>query len=213
MRVLLINPNTSNETTERMVRMAREAIDGAAEIIGQTAPYGAFHIRTAEELATAERAVLEIADTHAGNVDAMIISAFADPALEQARAIAGCPVVGIAQASLHTASLYGGGYGIATLVPEMIPGIRKMIEDHGLAGQLVGVRGRDIDGGRTDSRITQTLAGLVTELVEIDHATTVIIAGGPVAGFHHALAGQTDARLLDPVTCATHQAIVLARCL
>ena len=53
--------------------------------------------------------------------DAVVIAAFSDPGLEEARAMSPVPIVGIAESAMLTALMCGGRFAIVTLGPALRP--------------------------------------------------------------------------------------------
>ena len=78
--VALVNANISSSITDDMVEIARQSARGRLEIVGLTAPFGARLITCEAELDEAARAVLALAPEI--RADAVIVSAFGDPAAE-----------------------------------------------------------------------------------------------------------------------------------
>jgi len=78
--VALINANISSGITDDMVEIAQQSARGRLEIVGLTARFGARLITCEAELDEAARAVLALAPEICA--DAVIVSAFGDPATE-----------------------------------------------------------------------------------------------------------------------------------
>jgi len=78
--VALVNANISSGITDDMVEIARQSARGQLEIVGLTAPFGAQLITCEAELDEAARAILALAPEI--RADAVIVSAFGDPAAE-----------------------------------------------------------------------------------------------------------------------------------
>ena len=115
MRILVINPNTTMAVTETIVAEARRSAPPQVEITGVTARFGSPFIQTPEESDTARQAVLELVSRLAPGFDAVVIAAFSDPGLEEARAMSPVPIVGIAESAMLTALMCGGRFAIVTL--------------------------------------------------------------------------------------------------
>src|SRR5689334_21846783 len=91
-RILLINPNTNQATTEMMVRIAQSTAPGNVEIIGATAQQGPSMITEPAALAASAPQVVEIGTARAKEVSGIIVSAFGDPSVNDLRRAVGIPV-------------------------------------------------------------------------------------------------------------------------
>jgi len=203
MRIVLINPNTSRETTERMVEIARHTAGGKAEIEGLTVRSGADLITDEAALSKAAEAVAEIIGRFADDEpDGVLISAFGDPGLDAVREACSCPVVGIAEASMFEAGRGGRRFGVATTTPSLVDAIRKRAESYGFGGQFTSVRTTPGDPaalmGRADDLVA-ALAQAVREAVELDGAEAVIIGGGPLGDAAGDLSRRLDVPVIEPI--------------
>jgi len=67
-----------------------------------------------------------IAQAEKAGADAHVISCFDDTGLDAARSIAQAPVIGIAEAAFHVASMVGTRFSVITTLSRSIP----LIEDN-----------------------------------------------------------------------------------
>jgi Asp/Glu/hydantoin racemase len=210
---LIVNPNTSGPVTEVMAREAARVAAPGTELITATARFGASYIETEAEAAVAAHATLDALAEHAAACDAAIIAAFADPGLEGARAMLEIPVVGIAQAAMATASLLGNRFSLVSISQRMIPLFRVCVERNGMASRLASIRMverpvRDIAAARVE--LAAPLVELCQRAADEDGADVVILAGGPLAGLAHEVAGRIPVPLVDGVASAVRLAEGLA---
>ena len=140
MRLLIVNPNTSERVTEVIAGEAERVASPGTEVIAATARFGVSYIETQGEAVVAAHATLEALAEHATACDAAIIAAFADPGLDGARAILDIPVVGIAQAAMTTASLLGSRFSLVSISRRMIPLFHTCVERNGMTSRLASVR-------------------------------------------------------------------------
>ncbi|MWV58434.1 aspartate/glutamate racemase family protein [Rathayibacter sp. VKM Ac-2754] len=115
MLITVINPNTSASMTETIGRAARSVASVGTEIAAVTPPMGPASIESHYDEALAVPGVLhEIARAEAAGSDGAVIACFGDPGVDAAREIAGGPVIGIAEAAMHMATLVGRGFSVVT---------------------------------------------------------------------------------------------------
>ncbi|APZ43752.1 aspartate/glutamate racemase family protein [Acidihalobacter ferrooxydans] len=115
MRIQVINPNTSIEMTRQIGEVARAAMSAGTEINAVCPAHGPESIESHVDEVLAGAAVLDrIAEGVAAGFDAHIIACFGDPALLAARELARGPVIGIAEAAMHAATLVATRFSIVT---------------------------------------------------------------------------------------------------
>jgi len=158
MRILVINPNTSVAVTEIIVAEARRSAPPQVAITGVTARFGTPLIRTPEQSDTAGQAVLELVNRLASGFDAVIIAAFSDPGLAEARAVSPVPVVGIAESAMLTALMCGGRFAIVTLGPALRPLLEMAAQKLGCANRLTAIHVLDTGSdSRTEGKTVTAL--------------------------------------------------------
>lgn len=213
MRIVLVNPNTSKETTDRMVEIARRTAGTRAEIEGLTVSSGADLITDEAALTIAGEAVAAmIGELISEEPDGVLISAFGDPGLEAVRSACSCPVVGIAEASMIEAGQGGRRFAVATTTPELVNSIHKRAEAYGFAEQFTSVRTTPGNPTALMSRaddLVSALAQAVREAVELDGAEAVIIGGGPLGGAACDLSRLLDVPVIEPIPAGIR--VLLAR--
>jgi len=220
MRILVINPNTTIAVTETIVAEARRCAPPQVEITGVTARFGSPFIQTPEESDTARQAVLELISRLAPGFDAVMIAAFSDPGLEEARAMSLVPVVGIAESAMLTALMCGGRFAIVTLGPALRPLLEKAAYGLGCADRLSAIHMLDARVGSAGAREAVTavqndhgeaLARLCGKVAAAEGVNSIILGGGPLAGLAHRIRARVPVPLLDGTACAINHAATLAR--
>jgi Asp/Glu/hydantoin racemase len=214
MRLLLVNPNMSQDMTRRLAVVAQGAAARDTEIMPRTATRGFPYISSRAEAQVAGVIALEMIAAEERSVDAVVIAAFGDPGLRAARELFDLPIVGMAEAALLTACMLGERIGVVTFTPRMIPWYADCVSHAGLTGRFAGfrtpseARGPVEDVARTMRDELGALVGL--SAVE-DGADAVILGGAPLAGLAAELSETAPAVLVDPVAAAVKQAEALAR--
>ena len=217
-RVLLVNPNMSQEMTDRLAAVARRAAGAGTEIVPLTATRGFPYISSRAEGQIAGAVALEMIAEHRAEADAVVIAAYGDPGLKAARELFDIPVVGMAEAAMLTACMLGETFGVVTFTPRMTPWYRDNVAEAGLLARFAGFR-TPAEAVGPVTLVAQTmrdaLLALACESARQDGADVVILAGAPLAGLADALAETVPdacpAVLLDPLSAAVRQAETLAR--
>jgi Asp/Glu/hydantoin racemase len=201
-RVLLLNPNTTEAHTATMLAAARAVAPPGLEIVGATVGAGVPIIADAAGFAAAERAVAAFLAGPLDGVDGVVISAFADPGLDAARARLAVPVVGIAEAAV--AATAPAPFAIATTLPDLHPVLRARVAAYGAAERLVAVRATAGDGDalmRDLDALTDALEAVVADCIAAG-AARVVIGGGPLAAAASRLQTRTAVPVVAPIPAA-----------
>ena len=114
MRLLMINPNTSPEITDLVVRTARMVASSDTEIVGATGRFGPRYIVSRAGSAIAAHAALDAYAEHGRDADVVALSCFGDPGLGGLRELATQPVIGMAEAACIEAAAGGRRFAIVT---------------------------------------------------------------------------------------------------
>ena len=113
MKIRIINPNTTWSMTEKIGACARAVARPGTEIVAVSPSMGPASIESHYDEALAVPGLLqEIARGEAAGVDGYVIACFGDPGLKAARELARGPVVGIAEAAMHLASMVGTRFSV-----------------------------------------------------------------------------------------------------
>ncbi|MFP1982285.1 aspartate/glutamate racemase family protein [Lonsdalea quercina] len=143
--IQVINPNTSREMTETIGSAARRAAHAGTEILSVCASHGAPSIEGHADEAIAALGVLEqIRKGRAQGVHGHVIACFGDPGLLAARELAAAPVVGIAEAAMHMATLVATRFSIVTTLPRTLIIARHLLHQYGFERHCAALHAIDL---------------------------------------------------------------------
>ena len=200
--IVLINPNTSAETTDKMLRIARGTAGQAVRIEGLTATFGAPLITDREALDYAAEAVIAMAPKIVG-AEAVIIAAFGDPGLGLMRARLPIPVSGIAEASMAEAGENGRLFAVVTTTPLLRNCIAETAADQGY-NSFIGTwttPGDPVVLTTDYNALVDALAAACFEAIA-GGAEAIVIGGGPLVEAARALVGTMPVPLIEPLPAA-----------
>lgn len=212
MRILLLNPNTTEALTAQMAAIARKVVPPGVEIEPLTAPRGFPYISSQAESQISSMIVCEMLAERAADADGAIIAAFGDPGLAGAKQLFDFPVVGMAEAAILSATMLGARFSIVTFSPVMRRWYTDAVRDAGMMDRFTGVRAPTEHSAAFDGmqeRMRSELAALCNAAVHEDGADVVILGGAPLAGLAATIADDIDALVVDPITAATTQLCAL----
>ncbi|TLM84234.1 aspartate/glutamate racemase family protein [Pseudarthrobacter sp. NamE5] len=213
MRLLVINPNISDDVTALIESEALRSAGPGTELVVRTAAHGVEYIETRFESLIAAGAVAELIAEYtrhgAEPVDGVVVAAFGDPGMPALKELAEVPVVGITEAALCAAAVLGHRFSIIAISDRIKPWYRDCVERFGLAGRLASIRSineslNSIGSVQQDFR--ETLLALSREAVAEDGADVVILAGAPLAGLAREVTGQIPVPVVDGISAGIRMA-------
>jgi Asp/Glu/hydantoin racemase len=213
MRLLLLNPNTSQSVTDRIAAAARAVAGPGTELIPVTAPRGVPYIATRAEATIGGAVALELLADLQGRYDVAVIAAFGDPGLGGARELFPVPVIGLAEAGMLTACMLGRSFAIVTFSQSLEPWYEECVAWHGLRERCAGVHAlpgsfQSISGVQDEKE--DLLVELAQRAVDVGHADVVVLAGAPLAGLARRVRERIPVPVVDCVEAAVKQAEALA---
>ena len=215
MKILLINPNTSQHVTERMRANAQQAVGEAAIIHAFTAQSGPAIISSRSENAIALAEMLRLAATHHEGHDVLMLGVSIDTGLQALREMLDIPVVGMAEAALLTASMLGGKIGCLTLGAAMVPVYEELTASYGLDSRVSKWRAVEVPNAfkvtDADPEVEQALIRASKQLVQQDGSDVIVLCGAVLAGYARQVATVVGVPVVDPAQAAALQALALAR--
>jgi len=145
MRIKLINPNTTRRMTEAMGRCARDVAAPGTEVIAVNPTMGPPSIEGYYDEALATPGLLaEVAAGEREGCDGYVIACFGDPGLYAARELARGPVIGIAEAAMHAASVLAPGFSVVTTLARTCGMAWHLAERYGMKRFCRNVRATDV---------------------------------------------------------------------
>ncbi|RKN07411.1 aspartate/glutamate racemase family protein [Streptomyces radicis] len=205
-RVRVINPNTSLAMTESIGRRARAVAAPSTEITAVSPAMGPESIESHYDEALAVPGVLaEVAAGESGGAHGHVIACFGDPGLDAAREVAVGPVVGIAEAAMHLATLVGRGFSVVTTLSRTAGRTWDLARRYGFERACLGVHACEIpvlDLDDPSPETVRTLTEACREAVARDRCDAVVLGCAGMAPLAPGLAGSVGARVVDGVTAA-----------
>lgn len=215
MRLLLLNPNTSEAMTRRMTAVAVQAAAPGTSIRAVTASRGIPYISGRAEAQIGGAVLLEMLAEHRPDADAAIVAAFGDPGLIAARELFDIPVVGLAEAAMLSACMLGARFSIVTFAPSLRAWFADCVAMHGLGDRCASIRtldavpAGDVANVQDEARVQDLIVELAADAVRLDGAEVIIPAGAPLSGLAAAIRDRVPVPVVDQVVAAVKQAEAL----
>jgi allantoin racemase len=205
MRVLVVNPNTSEAMTRDIDEGARRYANEGTEIETMSPDWGPRSIEGHYEEELAAVATLETIRERAADFDAVVIACYGDPGLFAAREISPVPVVGIAEASMLMACTVAHRFSIVTVLPRVRPMLEDMVRLHGLEARCASVRTTPLsvlDCERDPSAAEREIVRASQAAVAEDGAEAICLGCAGMGPLDKAVQAQVGVPVLDGVACA-----------
>ncbi len=214
MKLLLINPNTTQSMTDLMLREGRGMVAPDTRLEAVSGRFGARYVSSRASYAIAGHAALDAYAEHGADADAVVLACFGDPALLALKEIAHQPVIGMAEAACLNAAALGGRFAIVTGGERWGPMMREFVGLMGLSDRLAFVQtvaptGADI--AREPDKALGMLAEACRACVTDHGADSVILGGAGLAGLAARIRGQVPVPLVDSLEACVRMGEMLVR--
>ncbi|OZI39059.1 Asp/Glu/hydantoin racemase [Bordetella genomosp. 1] len=204
MKIKLINPNTTWSMTDKMAACARQVAAAGTEVVAVSPAMGPASIESHYDDALAVPGLLdEIRKGEDEGCDGYVIACFGDPGLYAARELARGPVVGIAEAAMHCASLIGTGFSVVTTLSRTCGMAWHLAERYGLARFCRNVRASELavlalEDPRSDARrvITEACRRALHE----DRSDVIVLGCAGMADLCAQISAEIGAPVVEGVT-------------
>jgi allantoin racemase len=204
--IRVINPNTTRAMTETIGRSARQAASPGTTVTAVTPEMGPASIESHYDEALAVPGLLaEIAAGEAAGADGYVIACFGDPGLDAARELATGPVVGIAEAAMHAATLLGRGFSVVTTLARTAGRAWDLAGRYGFGAACKGVHACEIpvlDLEDPASDTLTTVAELCRRAVAQDGSDSVVLGCAGLAPYAPEISRRTGAPVVEGVGVA-----------
>lgn len=163
MRILVVNPNTTDSMTAEILSSARRHALPGTEVDAVSAPWGPRSIEGHAEEALAAAATLEAVAEHRAVYDGFVIACYGDPGLYAARELVDAPIIGIAESSMLTACTLAHQFSIVTVIPRIVPMLTDLVRRYGLESRCASIRSSGLAVLDIDADIPAAGEAILTE--------------------------------------------------
>jgi allantoin racemase len=206
MYIRVINPNTTASMTATIEASARAAAGPGIRLDAVTPAMGPASIESHYDEALAVPGIMaSVADGERRGVDGYVIACFGDPGLDAARELARGPVVGIAEAAMHAASLVGRGFSVVTTLDRTRGRAWDLARRYVAAGACRGVHACDIPvlGLESDPTVRKRVVAAARAALERDDTDVIVLGCAGMADLCAAVSAELGIPVIDGVAAAT----------
>ena len=200
MRILIINPNSSQAMTSAIQNAAQAFVGGAYEVEIRLTSDAPEFIETYEDQVRAAPGMIEIVRENEDAFDAFIVACHCDPNLDVIKEITVKPVVGIGEASMKIASMLGHRFSVVSTAKHAIPNKEALVRKYHLQDALASVKAPPEDMGECGDEEKTFQAAKAA--VEEDMAEVIVLGCAGMAGLDERIQEKLGVPVLDGVICA-----------
>ena len=207
MKILVINPNTSEEFNRKLNQTAKEYALPSTEVKVISPKSGPKSIEGIYDEALSVQGTIEAFIDHEKGFDGCVVACYSDPlAVYALREITTKPVLGIAEASIHLACLLGNKFSIVTTNERWGPLLHEAVRKYGVESRCAsvrttGLRVLDLES-EGEGAVEKAIEREALAAVKQDGAEVICLGCAGMSGFDKALEQKIGVPVLDGFVCA-----------
>jgi allantoin racemase len=201
-KILIINPNTSQQMTDKIRAVAEGAKGHDCQVTVTCPEHGPITIESSYDEAFAIGPTIDLVKQAKEDYDAIILACFCEVGVEAAREISPVLVLGLEEPTLSMALLLGEKFGIMTEKRPRVAMKVRHIRRYGLLERLAAVRPLELSVAELAADPEGTKAAglnLAGRMVEEDGAEVIIMGCAAMAGYSGDLERELGVPVLDPL--------------
>jgi len=206
MKIRVINPNTTAAMTAAIGRSATTSADPGTVIEAVQPTFGAPAIEGHHDDVWAAAGVAEqVLAGEAAGVDGYVIACFGDPGLHAARELARGPVVGIAEAGFHAASMLATGFSVVTTLERTCVIAQHLVIQYGFERHCRGIHATQLEVLELEqpgSHAFARIAACARDALAQDRSGAIVLGCAGMAGLCARLQAELGVPVIDGVTVA-----------
>lgn len=209
MKILVLNPNTSESMTAEIAAAARTAAHDGTEIVCLAPRFGASAIDSVGESYLSAVGVMDVVATLVGggrfDYDAVVLAGFGDHGKDALQEMLTVPVLDIAECAAHVAHLIGRRFSVVTTLARSIATIEDRLALAGLAAHCASVRACGLGTAEVDADpvgAVQAIVDVAARAVAEDGADVICLGCAGMAGVTDEITAKLGVPAIDGVAAA-----------
>lgn len=206
MKIRVINPNTTISMTEKIGDSARRIAGNGTVIVATNPESGPVSIESHfDETISAVGVTEEIRKGETENTDAYVIACFGDPGLMAARELTSAPVLGIAEAAFHLATMISTRFSIVTTLGRTGIIAEHLLQLYGFSHHCRKVRAAEIPVLELEDDNDSALKLIIEECLRAkteDKIGSIVLGCGGMADLKKQIEEEVGLPIVEGVTAA-----------
>ncbi|MEL7610542.1 MAG: aspartate/glutamate racemase family protein [Bacillota bacterium] len=217
MRILVLNPNTTQAFTEAIGSTAVQAKSSGTDIICLNPLAGPRSIESDYDELLSVAPCLDVIIPRQADFDALVIACYGNhPVIPAAREILRQPVVGIMEASLHLACMVGHSFSIITSGDRAVTMFWRGVRALGLESQCASVRSTHTPvlalEGERKMDVRELILEEARKAIEDDGAEVISLGCAGMVGLAEQMTQKLGVPVIDGVAAGVRVAEALVGC-
>jgi allantoin racemase len=207
MKVLIVNPNTSEDFTNKIQKIANNYALSTTEVVAVNPTSGPRSIESVYDELLSSLGTLEVVIKNLDEYDGVIIACYSDhPTIYALREITEKPVIGIAEASMYMACMLGHTFSVVTTNEAWEPLLWDAVNHYGVEKRCASIRSTGMavleleDAG--EEKIIQRIVMDARKAIQEDKAEVICLGCAGMAGLDKAMQKELGVPVLDGVVAA-----------
>jgi allantoin racemase len=209
MRILVLNPNTSESMTAEIAEAAQAAAGPATKVVCRAPRFGTSAIDSAAESYLSAVGVMDVVatllDADAFDYDAVVLAGFGEHGRDALAELLSVPVLDIAECAAHIAHLIGRRFSVVTTLARSIAPIEDRLLLAGLDAHCASVRACGLGTAELDADPAGAVRAIVDEAAKAvaeDGADVICLGCAGMAGVTAAISSKLGVPAVDGVAAA-----------
>ena len=217
MKILVLNPNTTQAFTEAIETTAVRAKSSGTDIVCLNPTAGPRSIESDYDELLSVVPCLDVIIPRKDDFDALVIACYGNhPLIQAAREILMQPVVGIMEASLHLACMVGHSFSIITSGDRAVTMFWRGVRALGLESRCASVRSTHtsvlaLEGGQK-MEVGELILKEAEKAIEEDASEVISLGCAGMAGLAEQLTQKLDVPVIDGIAAGVKVAEALVGC-
>lgn len=201
MRLLVINPNTSDAMTEDIRQTVERVKSADTETEITCLDFGPESLESFYDYALSGFGILRLLEKNRDSYDGIMVACYGDPGLYAAKEVCSCPVIGIAETSIAVSTLLGSRFAILAASRKAVPMMENMVSQYEMRGRFAGVYPLDMSVLDAEENRDMTIKRLIEEGEKaVKAGADVLILGcAGMTGLKEPVSRALEIPVLDPV--------------
>lgn len=202
MKILCINPNSSQEVTEGIEKICRKYSLSDTEVEVKYIKEAPPGIESYHEAAISEKYLLDKFEEWKEQYDGFIVACHSDIGVDLLRELTDKPVIGIGEASMLFALPLGHKFSILSLKRKKIPQKEDLVKKYGLINRCASIRATGLGVIANYQEKKEKLIQEGMKAVEEDGAEILILGCAGMAGIDKEIEKIVGVPVIDGVVSA-----------
>ena len=206
MKILVVNPNSTESMTNKIGECARRVAGTGTKIIVTCPSDTPASIEGHFDAAVSIPSVIKlIRDGENNDCDGYVVACFDDPGIEVYRELVQGPVIGVCEAAMRATAIIANSFSVVTTLPRSVPIIEDMVVKYGMERYCRRVRAANIPVLSLEEKGSEAHKSILNEInraVIEDHCEAVILGCAGMSDLTVRLSAESGVPVIDGVGVA-----------